>query len=529
MRTSRVGEQMAPARLLEFALVFTLVAHAAGMALMLPCLLPGLPGGVNADVGARAAWVAGHPWVWRLGWSAWQVTAVSDLLLCAALLCTRWVPKVPAAAALVCTLAAVVPDQSAQFSWTWRGVELAQEVVSDGVGRYAAYEAEVFFKTAGLGAAGYVVAALFWTWCFAGARGAGIGWTRGLTRLSAATWGVFALSTGVVFLPAAQRSLRGVEVAVGLGNALAFVLLMVWLVWVSELVFRRARPVLGVMRGSASAWRHPGGGIVARGVELLANSRVARAVGVMLPSFGMSSDVEDVVYMNWLVEADRLETLVERGLRLRRLGPGGRYAVFSILTFRHGHFGPTFFGPLRRVWPSPVQSNWRVHVENPRTGVRGIQFLTTAITSTPHALATRLLAEGVPMHVPAAARVEREGRAVSVTIEPGRGSAPDVRASLVPSAEPEMTGRWKVCFATWGEMLAYIVPQDRAMCVAWRGGQRWVVRQEIELGIPLSSCVPMSGSVESAAAGAVVGEAGGALCFVVERVAFSFTREGWDG
>jgi hypothetical protein len=92
-----------------------------------------------------------------------------------------------------------------------------------------------------------------------------------------------------------------------------------------------------------------------------------------------------------------------------------------------------------------------------------------------------------------------------------------------------MTGRWKECFATWEEMLAYIVPQDRAMCVAWRGSERWVVRQEIELGIPLSSCEPMSGSVESAAAGAVVGEAGEALCFVVERVAFSFTREGWDG
>jgi hypothetical protein len=54
---------------------------------------------------------------------------------------------------------------------------------------------------------------------------------------------------------------------------------------------------------------------------------------------------------------------------------------------------------LRRLWPSPIQSNWRIHVFDPATGNRGIQFLTIAITATPIALAARLLSENVPMHV----------------------------------------------------------------------------------------------------------------------------------
>ena len=52
-------------------------------------------------------------------------------------------------------------------------------------------------------------------------------------------------------------------------------------------------------------------------------------------------------------------------------------------------------------------------------------------------------------------------------------------------------------------MLAYCVPQDRAMCVQpWRDV---VTRQEINLNIPLQSCLPMKGSVVSAAARALAG------------------------
>src|SRR5262249_6500560 len=137
----------------------------------------------------------------------------------------------------------------------------------------------------------------------------------------------------------------------------------------------------------------------------LANSRFARTLCEWLPPVSFVSDITNVFYVNYLVEAERLEGLMPWGLELQRLGPGGRYAFFTFLTFRHGHFGPRLLGPLRRLLPSPVQSNWRIHVRDPQTGVLGIYFVTTAITSTPHALAARLLSEGIPMHLLAAGTI----------------------------------------------------------------------------------------------------------------------------
>src|SRR5262249_42654609 len=136
-----------------------------------------------------------------------------------------------------------------------------------------------------------------------------------------------------------------------------------------------------------------------RAFEVVATSRFARALGEWLPAVGFRSDITTVLYCNYLVEAERLLPFVPAGLELQRVGPGGQYAPFSTPSYPHGHFGPALLGPLRRLLPSPVQSNWRIHVRDPHTGKEGIYFITNAINRTPHAVAARLLSEGMPMHV----------------------------------------------------------------------------------------------------------------------------------
>src|SRR5438034_3932625 len=69
------------ARLLERALLFSFVIHGVAMLSMAFLLLPGMPGGGTADDVARMRHVAAHPWLWRLGWFPWQLTALSDLLI----------------------------------------------------------------------------------------------------------------------------------------------------------------------------------------------------------------------------------------------------------------------------------------------------------------------------------------------------------------------------------------------------------------------------------------------------------------
>jgi hypothetical protein len=165
-------------------------------------------------------------------------------------------------------------------------------------------------------------------------------------------------------------------------------------------------------------------------------------------------------------------------------------------------------------------------VSDPETGSLGVYFFSTLINSTPHALAGRLLSEGVPMHVPEHADLTHEADGtLRIAIEPGRGTAPDARATLRPLDDKSLPPEWVECFNDWQGFLAYCVPQDRALCC-----QAWydrVVRQEIELGIPLESCQRVEGTVESRAARAIAGDAL-PVCFHVPAAKFRFAGEACD-
>ncbi len=218
---------MRPERLLAHALAFTFVCHGLAMLTMLAFLLPGVPGGGVADDALRVRYIAEHPWLWRLGWSGWQITALSDVLLGVALLRAPFVPRAGAIFTLVATLAAIVPDQGGQALWVTRGVRLAQEAVANGrIDDYLAFERQVFPVVAGWGATLYTIGALGWTWCFASAGT----WSRTLTWLSVAVWTLFGIVSPGLLLPPAWRL---PDTVVSAANALGFVLMEAWfaLVW----------------------------------------------------------------------------------------------------------------------------------------------------------------------------------------------------------------------------------------------------------------------------------------------------------
>lgn len=504
---------VAAARFLELALIFTFVAHGLAMLSMALLLLPGLPGG-GQDAAARMAYVAAHPWLWRLGWLPWQLTALSDVLLALALACTRWMPRLPAALTLLVTLAAVIPDQVGQALWITRGVALAH---SGDATAYAAFEARTFLWIAAWGGTLYTIGAYGWTWCFARAGT----WNRALTWLSVAVWGLFTVVSVGPLLP---EALRPPAALVAAGNAIGFVLLLAWVALVAELVLRRARP--DAPHGRYAPWHAPRGPL-APALNLVANSRFVRALCEALPVVAEYSDIRDVVYINYVVPAEQLEPLVPAELELQRVGPGERFAFCSFLTFRHGHFGPALLGPLRRLLPSPVQTNWRIHVRDPRTGTQGVYFVSNAITSPPHALAARTLSEGMSMHLPRRGEVRRaKDGTLRIWLEAGGGSAPEAEAELRPLAERPASGPWSLAFASYEEMLAYCVPQDRALSTQpW---YRHTTHQEIALGIPLAACEPLECSVvRSTTAWTLVGEAE-PFAFRVARVRFRFLREFHD-
>lgn len=501
-----------PALLLERSLLFTFVIHGVAMASMALLLLPGMPGGGTADDAARIRHIAQHPWLWRLGWLPWQLTALSDLLIGIGLLRTSWIPRLPAAVTMLLTLAAVIPDQAGQVCWMTRGIELAQ---AGDRAAYLAYEARIFEWTAVWGGTLYTAGALGWTWCFAAAGT----WSGALTAVSAVLWPLFLYVNAGPLLPAALRPSTGFVAA---GNAGGFVLLQLWFALAAEQVLRRSRPAAA--SGRDAPWRHPSP-LLRPLADLAANSRFVRALAELAPAVAMDSDITGVLYVNYLADAARLRPLVPAGLELQTVGPQGSLSVFTFLSFRHGHFGPRLLGPLRKLLPSPIHTNWRVHVRDPRSGRHGIHFVTNAIDSTPHALGARLMSEGMPMHVLASAEHrEEDGRSV-LRLDPGSGTAPDAELDLRKSAAAPASGPWSAAFGSWKEMLEYVVPQDRAFSVQpWHGR---VTRQEIRLEIPVEACEPLEGRVVSRAASAIVGDAP-PFCFRVAAVKFRFDGEEHD-
>jgi hypothetical protein len=524
------NEPRLAARFLEQILLVNLVVHAVALVFTSSLLLPGLPDGSSAGAAGRIGYLAAHPWLWRLGWLPWQAAALVDVLTGLALWRTSWIPRLPAAAALLFTLLAVVPDQTGEALWVTRGLDLAAAADRSGDLRsYLEFESQTYHAVMAWGGSLYICMALGWTWCFAAAGT----WNRALTVLSYITWSLLVLGSAGLLLPEEFRPTLGL---VNASNAVGFALFLIWLALAAEQVLRRARP--DEKHGRLAPWRHPLRGLAGRIVEMAANSRLLRAYCEWLPPLAFLSDITDVIYVNYLVEADRLEPFVPVGLELQRLGRAGRYALFTHLTYRHGHFGPRFFGSVRRLLPSPVHSNWRIYVVDPHTGLRGIYFVTNAINSTPHALAARLLSEGMPMHVfrravvqatppssPPGTGGEEGGVACRVLLDPGEGSAPDLEAVLRPGDPVLPAPPWHECFDSHMAMLAYCVPQDRAF-----SSQPWywrITRQEIALAIPLESCEPLDGEARSHVAAAYVGDAV-PLCFRVGRVAFCFEREEYD-
>src|SRR5579875_53128 len=518
MHTVAKNEPRLAARFLEQALLINLGVHIIALVSTLFLLAPGLPGIRSDSDASRIGYLAAHPWLWRLGWLPWQAAALVNVLTGLALWRTSWIPRLPAAAVLFFTLLAVVPDQTGQALWTTHGLDLAAEADRRGDWLpYLAFEGQVYRAVVVWGGTLYLGMALGWNWCFATAGT----WTRSLTVLSLFTWSFLALGSVALLLPEAGKPTLWL---VSASSAVGFILLLLWLALVAEQVLRRARP--DDKHGRMAPWRHPWRSLAGYALEVLANSRLLRAYGEWLPTPAFLSDMTDVIYVNYLVEADRLEPFVPAGLELQRLGRSGRYALFTHLTYRHGHFGPRWLGPLRRLLPSPVQSNCRLYVVDPHTGLRGVYFVTNAIASTAYALTARLLSEGLPMHVFLLADVQvGSDRTCRVLLDPGPGSAPDLEAVLRPSDAVLPGTPWNECFANYAALLAYCVPQNRAF-----SSQPWygrITRQEVAVRIPLESCEPLAGVVRSHVATTYIGEAA-PLCFRVGRAAFCFEREEYD-
>ena len=202
-----------------------------------------------------------------------------------------------------------------------------------------------------------------------------------------------------------------------------------------------------------------------------------------LPFLTLHSDVRDVVYASWLVDAAAAQKLLPPGVTLwQRDGK----TPFTVLTYRHGHFGPAMLGPLRRLLPSPLQSNWRLYLETTPAGapdVPCVAFLKNIMDSVPHALGTRLFSDILPTHLAAGMTLDVNATQARCTIAPGAGSAPALAIEAAFTENKTLDGEWQALFGHWRDAVAFLACQDAAIAHVPRNGK--LVMGEIHLPVDL--------------------------------------------
>jgi hypothetical protein len=275
-------------------------------------------------------------------------------------------------------------------------------------------------------------------------------------------------------------------------------------------------------------YRHPYPGVpgrlLARVLNARALARARLALFARLPFPVLRSDVADVVYVTWMVDARAAAALLPAGLRLWT--HEGKTPL-TVLTYRHGHFGPALAGPLRHLFPSPLQSNWRLYLDGPLppgAPAQTVWFLENIIDNGAYVAATRLFSDIMQTHRPAHFSHGPAGDGYATRIEPGDGSAPSFACTVAPAARPALPPDFAAAFASWDDAVTMLACQDAAL--GWSARLGKLVLSHIDLPIPVDAVRPLV-PVAPVACSLLdaLPAAGEPLCFLVPRVPFRVLSE----
>ena len=466
---------------LIFALVFFFVIHLVAIATIGLLVQPGFD--VARPALERAAYISEHTLLWRIGWLPWQLSALSDVIVSLALIwwlrgrgpsmALRW-----AYLALLLNLIAGIPEQLYELRLVTSHVGVAEAVATE---RHALLEFEGQQQTALIvtsiwGAGFYLLMTVAWHRALTLAAGVH-GWLTGVIgKLLALSLGGLVLATGLVALQVWGGFHSAIAIAVTAG--VGFIAVCVWSLAACDIAGRAHHQDGEDAEMHLLRWPNDG---PLRWFAGIANSKGLRDGGRVVPFAKLKSDIEDVVYLNWLVPTEDAQRVLPSPLVCDDLDG---YTAVSVLTYCHGGFGPAIYGPFRKLLPSPRQSNWRLYPEPvpADSAPDAIYFFKTALSTWPHVVISRLIADGLPSHYPQRFEHERSGNAVRTLVDPGAGSSPSLRSNVVEHDQHDLPEAWANRFDDWGSAVTYLFDQNRGLQVDGTSGD---VRQST-INIPIT-------------------------------------------
>lgn len=239
----------------------------------------------------------------------------------------------------------------------------------------------------------------------------------------------------------------------------------------------------------SAIYRHPFDNVFARMLPRLLHAprwtRLRRALSRRWPMPPLVSDVRDVVYASWWVDVRHAPSPP----------PGHHYVVhagrtpYTILSYRHGHFGPALAGPLRALMPSPQQSNWRWYLrrDDDPDGAPVVLFDRNVMDQLAFVAGARAFSDAMQPHLSVRFAHVLEADGGHTLIEGGHGSAPALRLQWQVAAGWD-DATWSAAFGGHHALLRFLTCQDEAIARTCDG--HWASTR-IDLPVELTHLRPL--------------------------------------
>ncbi|WP_286862399.1 DUF2071 domain-containing protein [Sphingobacterium sp. UBA7625] len=176
----------------------------------------------------------------------------------------------------------------------------------------------------------------------------------------------------------------------------------------------------------------------------------------------LKSEISHVVYLNWMVPLAKIQQFVPSGIALDLVGD---HVLFSVLTYRHGHFGPAKLYHLKSLYGSPLQSNWRLYISQTQKQfkVPTVLFLANVMSSQIYCIGSRLFSSMMYTHQPLAFQHNHIGVQTHTKIIPGRSNAPDLEVVCHPCDHWNIPSQFLHLSKDINQLLNKIIIQDQAL------------------------------------------------------------------
>lgn len=207
--------------------------------------------------------------------------------------------------------------------------------------------------------------------------------------------------------------------------------------------------------------------------------KIRRVLMRFLPFFRLQSRVRNIVYLSWLVDIEQVRHRYPEQVQMLEMQ--GK-TIFTILTYQHEHFGFSFLAGLRKLMPSPQQSNWRFYIQ-PSQQEKTVIFEQVIVDQKLYVLAGRLASDVMPAQYASKFQHQRQAQKIDTQIYVDKDY--QLSSSVMIESEQRLPTSWQSLFQSWGEAVRYLVDQDHAW-VEWTDQVGKMSQGDIEMPFDFS-------------------------------------------